>query len=456
MKSRIFKLAMLGWLCVPLPGGAEVFDIADGDFVGLRGAMREAANNDEPDTILLAPGGQYQPSGSLALEPVQGNLRIYGQGATIDGTSSEGNRLLQALDQSMLLVADLNILNVSYEVSNSFHAGGVLENNGTTTLRNVTIANTTVSSPSESIFGGAIANAGDLTLENVTLSGNRIVGRGSGSALHNVGDAFILNSTLTGNAFENDTGGGAALDASSAQATTVQNTIIADNSPSDCGGSIDSSGGNLDTDGTCDLDKNSDKPGINARLLALGNNGGRVLTHALNDNSPALDAGRDAFCSVTDARGVPRPPSGNRDTGPACDMGAHENRTAVFEFTDAASGSWFNPDQNGHGFMFEKLPDGRLLVTWFVFDPAGNRDWIQAFGEIRDGIAHMSAYQVLGGVFPPQFDPKNTTLTYWGTLSVVFNGCNAGAVAWHSDTLGYGNGGTRLTRLTSVSGTNCD
>lgn len=454
MKPTRFILALIGFAVLPLPANAAVFNIADGDYVALRQAAREAASNNEDDTIVLAPGGRYRPGGTLSLETVQGKLTIYGRGATIDGGIAEPDRLLSVGNGGELTVTDLNVFNVKYETNESSYRGGVLVNRGTTKLRNLTIANTTITAASGNVLGGAVANMGDLTLNNVTLSGNHIAGRGSGSGLHNAGSALLSNTTVAKNAA--DQGVGAGLDSGNAQVTTLENTIIADNMPADCSGTLSSSGGNLDTDDSCGLNHESDEPGAEAGLVSLGNNGGRISTHPLEADSPAMDAGIGARCTPMDARGVPRPESGNDSTGPACDMGAHENWRGPFEFTDAVTGSWFNPDQNGHGFMFEKLQDGRLLITWFVFDQEGNRDWIQADGEIRDGIALMTAYQVHDGKFPPNFDPETASLNYWGTMSVVFLECDLAVVAWHSDTKGYSSGGIPLGRLTSVAGTSCN
>ena len=41
-------------------------------------------------------------------------------------------------------------------------------------------------------------------------------------------------------------------------------------------------------------------------------------THALQADSPAIDAGNNANCPATDQRGVARP------QGPTCDIGAYE------------------------------------------------------------------------------------------------------------------------------------
>ena len=69
--------------------------------------------------------------------------------------------------------------------------------------------------------------------------------------------------------------------------------------------------------------------------------------------------------------------------------------TAVAAQTDGAdktgfvpnpglTGSWFNPDQNGHGFIFEFIDDTTVLAYWFTFDPDGNRTWLFGVGTVVD------------------------------------------------------------------------
>lgn len=440
---------------LPSLAGAAVFNVADGDYAALRQAVRDANGNNEPDTILLAPGGRYRPGGPLQLDTISDNIAIYGGGATIDGEVAEAGRVFTVGENGRLIVADMNIVNVGFSVSQPFFSGGVLNNLGTTVLRNVTIADTTLTVSSGNVLGGAIANGGSLTLANVTLSGNSIQGEGSGSALYNAGGAIIENTTITGNSIGSG-GLRAALNATSADSTSLRNSIVAGNADMDCGSMISSAGGNLDSDGSCGLDQSSDISNADPVLGALADNGAGVLTHELQSGSPAIDAGEPSLCTPMDARGVPRTESGSRNTGSRCDMGAHEVWDQGFGFTNGATGSWFDPAQNGHGFMFELLPDGRLLVTWFVFDPAGNRDWVQALGPVTGGIARLTAYQVADGVFPPDFDPEATSLEYWGTLSVIFDRCNAGAVAWMPDVPGYGEGGMGISRITNVAGATCN
>ena len=81
---------------------------------------------------------------------------------------------------------------------------------------------------------------------------------------------------------------------------------------------ITSAGGNIGTDGSCNLIAAGDQPATAPLLGALDDNGGPTQTHALLGGSPAIDAAGAAACPATDQRGVSRP------QGAACDAGAYE------------------------------------------------------------------------------------------------------------------------------------
>jgi hypothetical protein len=196
------------------------------------------------------------------------------------------------------------------------------------------------------------------TIINSTITGNRLMvvpdpsktvterpvptlfaiavdeGSGWGGGIDNRGgdDVDIVNSTITNNHAIKG-GGGLATGQGYAPVSehvalgrvTLRNTIIAANT-SDAGTAnchvkdqvIASLGHNLDSDGTCFLTANGDRPKTDPRLGPLADNGGPTRTQALLPGSPAIDAGGADGCPKTDQRGIPRP------QGAACDIGAFE------------------------------------------------------------------------------------------------------------------------------------
>jgi CSLREA domain-containing protein len=99
-------------------------------------------------------------------------------------------------------------------------------------------------------------------------------------------------------------------------ALNLQNTLLATNAPSNCGGAVATDAGhNLSFgDTSCPSTFLSGDPALGQ----LADNGGPTETIALGPGSAARDQVPVASCQATDQRGVARP------GGPACDIGAYE------------------------------------------------------------------------------------------------------------------------------------
>jgi N-acetylneuraminic acid mutarotase len=122
----------------------------------------------------------------------------------------------------------------------------------------------------------------------------------------------------------------------------------------------------------------------------------------------------------------------------------------------AFTGSWYDPEQMGHGLVLEVLPDSRFLAAWFAFNPAGTEQaWFLGTGSYSGNTATInSVVQPTGGRFVPNFDPARVVNNAWGTLTFTFTDCNHGRVDF-SSTRGYGTGSMNLTRLTQPAGLSC-
>ncbi len=160
-------------------------------------------------------------------------------------------------------------------------------------------------------FGGAIQNNGTMEITNCTFSGNSATIRGG--AIYNFASLSITNCTFSENTSEF---GGAGIENDASGILNYTNTIIANSvTGSDCNneGTINININNLVEDGTCGSFLHYDPS-----LGPLANNGGPTQTHALLENSTAIDMGNLTFCPSTDQRGVERP------QGDGCDLGSYE------------------------------------------------------------------------------------------------------------------------------------
>lgn len=179
-------------------------------------------------------------------------------------------------------------------------------------------------SDNTALAGGAMFDVfGTTLLVNTTLDGNtatRINGGRDGTVQSGGSDADITmrNVTLTGTI----TGFGA----SPAAELILSNTVIADKEAGDCTSfrAITSHGGNLNSDGTCDLSDDTDLV-ADPQLGPLSNRGGGTLTRLPLTGSPLIDGGVNGGCEPTDQRGEARPLDGDGDGLAVCDRGAVES-----------------------------------------------------------------------------------------------------------------------------------
>jgi len=194
--------------------------------------------------------------------------------------------------------------------------GGAMYNEGyggesSPVLVNVTFANNSASNTSSDAQGGAMFNSGyggtsNPQLTNVTFTGNSA---DYGGAIFNTAlntgtcHPVLVNTLLWGNTA--GVSGGPQIDETNGAASTISYSLIEGGCPS---GSICS----------------TSPIALDPRLGALQDNGGFVPTAALEPGSHAIDAGSDAACPPTDARGITRP------HGAHCDIGAYEATDPIF------------------------------------------------------------------------------------------------------------------------------
>jgi hypothetical protein len=172
--------------------------------------------------------------------------------------------------------------------------------------------------------GGLLCDGVLAKLTNCTLSGNSAKLDGGAVRLRNGGGLTLLSSTLARNACK-QTAGLSALPGGGATASALLRNVVLDNKGQRNGaGLIISLGGNLDGGTTCGFPA-TDQSDVDPRLLKLADWGGFTPTHALHEQSPAIDHGHDAGCPALDQRGLPRlDVEGVGLAQVVCDTGAFE------------------------------------------------------------------------------------------------------------------------------------
>ena len=339
-------------------------------------------------------------NGSNALPAIRTPVTIRGHGSRIERDPALGCpgtpelRLFQIDDGGILSLDDVSVANGCLS---SGSGGAVLSNGGTLILGetsiegnaawgdggglairdgNLLMVDSTVRANLAAGAGGGVAISGDpgwLRVERSTVSGN-VATAGGGIALDASASLLVRNSTLSANTA---TVGGGGLDVAGSTAaplleftTVTQNsaaggaglrfgaggaafhaTLVGDNvGGTDCAsgaGSVEASGLNLDSDGSCaNLASGNVATVPSLQLGPLADNGGPSRTHLPLAGSPVLDAAPEcAFRSgapvAIDQRGDPRPTEDDGDGTPACDLGAVERGPIFLDgFESGDPGRW--------------------------------------------------------------------------------------------------------------------
>jgi hypothetical protein len=287
----------------------------------------------------FAEGGGIDTGGTATIEgsTFSGNRADASGGAGGSGSISEGGGLNATAAGPTTLLATTFTGNVAVATAGAGGAsGGSVEGGGAFMVTNeptMSATNVTFTGNLAQTSAGGIVEAGGLSF-------------GSNGPVITLTNATLSANTAAGS--DDATGGDAALGGAT---TVVENTIVsagtADPGHENCQGMPLSAGHNIDSLDECNFRASGDQVNTDPLLGPLSNNGGPVATMALKPGSPAIDAGTDAGCPATDARGVLRP------AALACDTGAFEVATpaattrAASSITTAAAalnGSASNPD----------------------------------------------------------------------------------------------------------------
>ena len=252
-------------------------------------------------------------------------------GLTIDNGKAQSGA---GIDNSgTLTVSNVTIANNIATGFSSGSTGGGIYNAGTFTLTDSTVANNDAGNDSQGGRGGGICNVGTLTVTDSTVANNtaqnaRSQAGNGGGGIYNGGSLTLRATTVSGNVAYNVGADGGGIANTNVATLTMMDTIVAGNTcqnagtdPDILGSVLTSSAYNLIGIGTLRLagirtGTNGNQVGtssvpIKALLAPLGNYGGTTQTMALLPGSPAAASGEPITGITTDQRGQPvaSPPS---------------------------------------------------------------------------------------------------------------------------------------------------
>jgi autotransporter-associated beta strand protein len=201
--------------------------------------------------------------------------------------------------------------------------GAIYTSRAAVTITNSTLSGNSTTGPNAD--GGAIDDDhGALTVNNSTIVGNSAQNGAGGGISGNAGAIVLRSSILAGNTDI----GGFTPDLQPSASVTVRNSLIGNNAGAGLSAGFPDANGNLI--GTSAIP-------IDPRLGPLADNGGPTQTRALQNDSPAIDAGSNLLNLATDERGRAR------QFGPSVDIGAFEfespNADATISITSNGGGA---------------------------------------------------------------------------------------------------------------------
>ncbi|MEE9423541.1 MAG: hypothetical protein V3V18_01015 [Methylococcales bacterium] len=128
---------------------------------------------------------------------------------------------------------------------------------------------------------------------------------------------------------------------------------------------------------------------------------------------------------------------------------------AAYPIQSATGGAWYNPDEDGHGFILNvsKLPEGQLtlLATWYTYDNQGNQMWLIGSAPFENGADSVSVPVIVTSGF--SFGaPADVSQQDWGILTFEFSSCTAGSVQYVPNDSAFIAGTVQIERLTNTAG----
>lgn len=135
--------------------------------------------------------------------------------------------------------------------------------------------------------------------------------------------------------------------------------------------------------------------------------------------------------------------------------GLNCGEVSVPSTTTPASGSWYDPEKSGRGFVVQQLSAERVIVYWFTFDDQAEPLWLLGDGVLTGNTLTIDeVFSFTGPQFGQDFDPSSLQRAPWGTLSMTF-GCDSATATFNAIDERFGNGTINLSRLTFLSGFDC-
>lgn len=99
-----------------------------------------------------------------------------------------------------------------------------------------------------------------------------------------------------------------------------------------------------------------------------------------------------------------------------------------YEINNSLSGTWYDPERDGEGFMIDVANHGVVVVSYYTFDKTGRQLWLIGTGNVDVSVVEIDLYIADGGIYGPDFNPALVNTHLWGTGTFTFTECSLGFV----------------------------
>jgi len=122
------------------------------------------------------------------------------------------------------------------------------------------------------------------------------------------------------------------------------------------------------------------------------------------------------------------------------------------------SGSWYNPEQDGQGWVIEMISTNQFLFYFYGYDDAGERTWLLGVidtDKIDGSTVTVETLRFSGMGFGGNFDPASKSNEVVGSMTFEFNNCDTAMVSFIPSVSDLDAFMTNVQRLTSIASLEC-
>lgn len=120
------------------------------------------------------------------------------------------------------------------------------------------------------------------------------------------------------------------------------------------------------------------------------------------------------------------------------------------------AGSWYNPEQDGQGWVIEKISTGQFLFYFYGYDDAGERLWLLGISNHSgDSNITVDVLRFSGTGFGANFDPASKSSESVGSMTFDFADCNSATVDFTPSSDDLSPFSIPVVRLTGIATVDC-